>query len=119
MKVKFSKDEEYLWMENWKEYVVFAIELWKWFKVDEKNEQSWEKFYIKAKWPKFVYPIDISDCIITDPSLPDFWIFWIWQSWEFFTWPWEILKKPNFWEDYYNENAENFEIVWKYLNMLW
>ena len=109
MKVKFIGKEDYLWLEYWKVYNIFAIAFW---------NEGWEKYYIKTKWPKYVYPMDISDFEIVDNSLSKFWTFWKSKLWNYYIWPEELYSlNKYFWEDYYNDDKECVAIIDNYLKI--
>jgi hypothetical protein len=110
MKVKYVWEKEELWLIPWEIYNVFSISLW---------FDSWEKYYIKAKWPKFIYPYDIKDFEIIDSWLYKNWSFGIDNAWIFVIWPKELYlyKNGNFWEDYYEDNKNCQSIVDYYYNI--
>lgn len=109
MKVKYLNSKEELWLKFWEIYNVFAIILWK--------DKEWNKYYIKASWPKFVYPHDVQDFEIIDASLSRYFLFWINQFGDFVIWPSEISRMEYFWPQYYEEVQEYTQVIDKYYNL--
>ncbi len=111
MKVKFINKEEYLGLEYWQEYDVFAILIGKSSFINKESEEQWQRFYIKAKWPKYIYPYNMDDFKIIESNLPQNWIFWLTQLWDYYLWPKEVFLIEDFWDRYYNDDEKCFKII--------
>lgn len=107
MKVKYIKTDTSLWLEQWKIYNVFSIEI-----------SSSCEIKIYSKWnSSYIYPFDIKDFEIIDSKLSKYWSWWINQFGDFVIWPKEIFERENFWRNYYEDNPAYKEIINNYYKL--
>lgn len=106
MKVKYINKKNELWLIYWNTYNVFSIII--------SKDEKWNKYYIKADWPKYIYPYDISDFEIVDWNISQYWIFNRNNLWDFIIWPKEIYENQYFWSEYYDDKELNTNIIDKY-----